>query len=128
MKHVVNVPQLENPMGKPYLTKDSEQDAGAPASLAKYVQLMVSAIPVHKLSTGDGHKAFAILSACHKAEGTGVIELQDDHYAFLLKLLFDDAEGKRLTEGKCEGSIALGLFGYVAIAVEQALKQMQPDG
>lgn len=131
MKYIQNLPHLEDPLtGEPM-----ETNVGTPNtpmievwSLSKWVSFLVGRIPQGKLLSADGEKMMNVFIACRQAEkveGVGVIELDDDYYSWLLKILFDDAEGRRLG---LDGAYALNTFGLPSMVVKKALEQLQIDG
>lgn len=135
---IINLPCLFDEEEKPYSLRqrncplDCERAAEAAclkhttsenANLARWIRLMVHQLPLGRLTALDGEKAMDVLRACVQAKD--IIEMDNDHYTWLKKILFDDGEGKRIHE-KLGGSYALNLYGYVALAVKSGLEQLQP--
>jgi len=128
VKYIQNLPHLEDPLtGEPMETNvgTGESPRIEVWSLARWVSFLVGRIPQGKLLSADGEKMLGVLIACRRADkvdGVGVIELEDDYYSWLLKILFDDAEGKRLG---LDGAYALNTYGLPSMVVQKSLEQLQ---
>lgn len=122
----------------PRTDAEGEPLNGPIISLAWAVKFMIGELPQGSLTTAEGERAHAIMAACRKADqerertgGASLIELDEEDYEYLMKTLFDDAEGRRLgvnmnNGAGIGGSLALNTFApWMVIAVRHALKVEQ---
>lgn len=103
---------------------------GVEYSLAQWVGFFMENLPVGHLRNVDWRRSRIIQDACEAAAASteGVIAFNDDHYKWLMDILFDDTEGQRIrAEGLSpaakapEGPWATNHWPSIAISVEQAL-------
>ena len=133
MKTMINAPYLEKYNGEHHQPNIGTEETPkfVDYSVSQWVELMLNVIPLTQLSTQDAVKQLTVLRAMYQAQDKPGIELEDDHYTWLLKTLFDDEYGKTLVkalnkEADVKGSFALSVFGLVAIPLEEAIKKLQP--
>lgn len=121
-KHIQNLPQLEQPNGKPYVIK-AEDSEYAP-TLGQSVAWFLERLPLAtgQLGTMDFGRAYEVARICSKAKD--VIVLDSDQYTWLLDILFSDEWGPKVHRDS-KGAWAPNAFGLWAIAVRKGLMQLQ---
>ena len=138
MRLIQNIP-IYGPDGQPYKLLESKLDTDgqtidveATPDLAKWLSLLLGRLPTHRLTqASDAYKLWRAMEACHNAKDS--IDLTDEDYIWLKKMLFDDEMGTQLlvdSQGKptTKGSFAFSTIGLRAVAMERAITAMQAAG
>lgn len=108
---------------------------GEEYTLAQWLVFFMDALPLGALRGVDARRARAVQDVCEAAQtpevgGPGVMEFNDDHYKWLMDILFDDTEGQRIRANgvnpaakQPEGAWAMNMWPRIAVSAEQALQK-----
>lgn len=128
-KRVVNAKEILRPdTGEPYQIKLKEGDPEHPGCLAEFIIIAINSIPAHNLTiSSDGYKAIDALRVCHVYKDKEVLPFEEGTYDWVMKSLFDDAEGPRLSrqpngQSLYQGAIAINTMGFLAVQLKRAME------
>lgn len=97
---------------------------GKPASLATWLNYILSGVPIFKLKATDQASLYYIIMECNKAKDGELMNLENAPYEFLVKLFNDDSLGKTLND-QIDGPWGPSLHGFLAMAIKNDFEKLQ---
>ena len=136
MRVIHNLPSLPSVSGEPMTLRVGEEMQTP--SIAKWIIISLNSIPGQLLTMVDATHHVSIMRKCSKADDGEVvkkdIELEQDEYAWLMRMLFDDAKGVELSTilaGKTgtpfRGAWLLGCLSPQAVMLLKSHLESEPS-